>query len=109
MYSSASDISALGRAILSYKLLSPVITSRWLKPFAFSSDPRAMVGMPWGVRRINLGLPYRNIVTYNKGGRIGDYTSLLVLIPDFDVGFTILVAGENLQGGNFGLAGMPRS
>ncbi|KAI1634075.1 beta-lactamase/transpeptidase-like protein [Biscogniauxia mediterranea] len=104
LYASVSDVSALGRAILNYQLLSPVMTRRWLKPFSFSSDPKAMVSVPWGARRINLGQPYRHVTAYNKAGRIGDYSSLLIIIPDFDIGISILVAGDLPPNSNFGLA-----
>ncbi|KAI1099668.1 beta-lactamase/transpeptidase-like protein [Jackrogersella minutella] len=94
MYASASDLSTLGRAILSHKLLSPVATRRWLKPFAFSSDPLAMVGMPWGARRINVGDTYRYTTAFNKAGNIGNYSALLAILPDFDIGISILLAGD---------------
>lgn len=105
MYASAEDLSNLGRAIMSHKLLSPVTTRRWLKPFAFSSDPRAMVGMPWGARRINVGDPYRWTTAFNKAGNIGDYSALLAILPDFDIGITVLSAGTLPGNLNFGLAG----
>ncbi|KAI1775764.1 beta-lactamase/transpeptidase-like protein [Hypoxylon cercidicola] len=104
MYASAADLSNLGRAILSHELLSPVTTRKWLKPFAFSSDPRAMVGMPWGARRINLGDTYRWTTAFNKAGNIGDYSALLAILPDFDIGITILSAGTLPGNLNFGLA-----
>ncbi|KAI1413840.1 beta-lactamase/transpeptidase-like protein [Hypoxylon sp. FL1857] len=104
MYASASDLSNLGRAILSHKLLSPVATRRWLKPFAFSSDPRAMVGMPWGARRINLEDTYRWTTAFNKAGNIGDYSALLAIIPDFDIGISILLAGDLPGNAGFSLA-----
>ncbi|OTA84497.1 hypothetical protein M434DRAFT_83248 [Hypoxylon sp. CO27-5] len=104
MYASASDLSNLGRAILSHKLLTPVTTRRWLKPFSFSSDPRAMVGMPWGARRINLEDTYRWTTAFNKAGNIGDYSALLAIIPDFDIGISILLAGELPGNAAFGLA-----
>ncbi|OTB01081.1 hypothetical protein M426DRAFT_223685 [Hypoxylon sp. CI-4A] len=104
MYASAADLSALGRAILSSTLLTPVETRRWLKPFAFSSDPNALVGMPWGARRINIGDTYRYITAYNKAGNIGDYSALLAIIPDYDIGISILLAGELPGNAAFGLA-----
>ncbi|KAF3066495.1 putative beta-lactamase-like 1 [Daldinia childiae] len=104
MYASAKDVSTLGRAILSHKLLSPVSTRRWLKPFAFSSDPLAMVGMPWGARRIKLEDTYRYTTAFNKAGNIGDYSALLAILPDFDIGITILLAGELPGNAGFSLA-----
>ncbi|KAI8957519.1 beta-lactamase/transpeptidase-like protein [Daldinia sp. FL1419] len=104
MYASAKDVSALGKAILSHKLLSPVSTRRWLKPFAFSSDPLAMVGMPWGARRIKLEDTYQYTTAFNKAGNIGDYSALLAILPDFDIGITVLVAGQLPGNVGFGLA-----
>ncbi|KAH6660992.1 beta-lactamase family protein-like protein [Truncatella angustata] len=104
MYSSAADIAKFGRAILNYKQLSPVITRRWLKPFSFSSDPRASVGAPWGVRRIPLGPEYRQTTGYNKAGGIGNYMAAFVLVPDYDIGFSIMVAGDIPGNTNWNLA-----
>lgn len=65
-----------------------------------------MVGMPWGARRIKLEDTYRYTTAYNKAGNIGDYSSLLAIMPDFNVGISILVAGELPPNVGFGLAGM---
>ncbi|KAI0173261.1 beta-lactamase/transpeptidase-like protein [Hypoxylon sp. FL1284] len=94
MYTSVKDLSNAGRAILGNKLLSPVMTRRWLKPFAFSSDPKAMVGMPWGARRIQIEDTYRWTTAFNKAGSIGDYSALMAILPDFDIGISILSAGD---------------
>lgn len=104
MYSSATDIAKFGTAILNFKQLSPAMTRRWLKPFSFSSDPRAQVGAPWGARRIPLGPEYREVTGYNKAGRIGDYTALMALIPDYDITFAIMVAGDLPGNINFAMA-----
>lgn len=108
MYSSIADISALGRAILSSKLISPATTRRWLKPAAMSSEPNAGVGAPWGVRRISLTSQAngkRTIDSFNKAGRIGYYSSLLILLPDYDIGISALIAGPSIPGNtNFNLA-----
>lgn len=107
MYSSVADISALGRSILASTLLRPALTRRWLKPAALTSEPNAGVGYPWGVRRITLpeANGKRTIDAYNKAGRVGYYGSLLNLLADYDVGFSILIAGPNIPGNmNFDLA-----
>ncbi|GAB1309838.1 D-alanyl-D-alanine- [Madurella fahalii] len=107
MFSSVADISALGRSILRSDILPPSLTRRWLKPASMSSELIAGVGYPWGVRRIVV--PYANgkrtVDAYNKAGRIGYYASLLILLPDYDAGFSILIAGPNIPGNtNFNLA-----
>ncbi|KAI1857499.1 hypothetical protein JX265_011234 [Neoarthrinium moseri] len=106
MYSSAADIAAFGRAILSFKQLSPAMTRRWLKPFSFSSDPKASVGAPWGARRIPLGPEYRQTTGYNKAGGIGSYMAAFVLIPDYDIGFSIMIAGDIPGNTNWNIADM---
>ncbi|KAI1172666.1 beta-lactamase/transpeptidase-like protein [Nemania sp. FL0916] len=104
IYTSIGDLSEIGRSILSYKLLDPIITRRWLKPFSFSTDPHASVGVPWGARRINVaGQPYRWITAFNKAGRISDYSSVLAIIPDYDIGISVLLAGELPPNANFNL------
>lgn len=108
MYSSIADLSTLGRSILSSTLLPPALTRRWLKPSSLSSELLAGVGHPWGVRRIPLPVyahGKRVVDAFNKAGRIGYYSSLLVLLPDYGVGFSVLMAGEDIPGNaNFGLA-----
>ncbi|KAI0538043.1 beta-lactamase/transpeptidase-like protein [Xylaria digitata] len=104
IYTSVRDLSGIGRAILDYKLLDPATTRRWLKPFSFSTDPHASVGAPWGARRINVpGNPYRWITAFNKAGRISDYSSVLAIIPDYDIGISVLLAGELPANANFNL------
>ncbi|KAI1266985.1 beta-lactamase/transpeptidase-like protein [Xylariaceae sp. FL1019] len=104
IYASVGDMSTLGRSILNYELLDPVTTRRWLKPFSFSTDPHASVGVPWGARRVNVnGQPYRWITAYNKAGRISDYSSVLAIIPDYDIGIAVLLAGNLPANANFGL------
>ncbi|TLS28289.1 hypothetical protein PpBr36_00018 [Pyricularia pennisetigena] len=101
MYASSSDLSRAGRAILSSALMTPALTSRWLKPASLTSELVAAVGYPWGVRRINLSRPpgYKRVTdAYNKAGRIGSYAALMALLPDFEAGFSIMVAGNSLVG-----------
>ncbi|KAK3297101.1 beta-lactamase/transpeptidase-like protein [Chaetomium fimeti] len=96
MYTSTGDMSTLGRAILRSSLIKPAMTKRWLKPTSFSSDPLAMVGMPWGIRRIELqqNQTYQFVHTFNKIGSIGSYSSLFALIPELDIGISVLAAGD---------------
>ncbi|KAI5861322.1 beta-lactamase/transpeptidase-like protein [Durotheca rogersii] len=99
MYSSSSDLSRVGRAIIQSKLLPPAMTRRWLKPVTFSSDPRSGVGIPWGVRQLPLlkgaDSPYQFATTFNKLGNLGKYSALLAVIPGFDIGFSVLAAGDS--------------
>lgn len=93
MYSSVGDLSRLGRAIFRHTLLPPAQTRRWLKPTALTADIQEGVSSPWGVRRIPLSDGSRVVDAYSKAGSINVYMSLLVLLPDYDVGITALLAG----------------
>ncbi|KAF1930189.1 beta-lactamase/transpeptidase-like protein [Didymella exigua CBS 183.55] len=108
MYSSANDISTLGHAILSSKLLKPSLTRRWLNPITFSADFAASIGAPWGVRRIQLdpfAQPYRSLSVYTKAGTFRKYTAFVTLLKEFNLGFTIMMAGKSPLN-NFMLADM---
>ncbi|KAJ4355157.1 hypothetical protein N0V95_003179 [Ascochyta clinopodiicola] len=98
MYSSAQDISILGHAILSSRLIKPSLTRRWLNPVTFSSDFAAAIGAPWGVRRIQLDpflQPYRSLNVFTKAGTFRTYTAFLTLLKEFNLGFTIMMAGRS--------------
>ncbi|KAH7130307.1 beta-lactamase/transpeptidase-like protein, partial [Dendryphion nanum] len=98
-FSSTSDLSAIGRSILSSSLLHPNTTRAWLKPTSFTSSLIGAVGRPWEIFRASLDPENNRVVDlYTKGGNIGVYASLLALIPDFNVGFAVQAA--SLQGAN---------
>ncbi|KAK8137853.1 hypothetical protein PG984_001233 [Apiospora sp. TS-2023a] len=90
MFASTGDMTTLGRA-----------------PVTYSSDFVAAVGMPWGLRRLKLSSgtnPHRSITAFTKAGGVGDYSSLLTIIPEFDLGITVMVAGPNTAGGIWTMA-----
>lgn len=114
MYSSANGLAAVGRSILKSTLMSSAQTRRRLKPVTLTSDMRETVGWPWGLRQFQLfpDRPYEIITSFNKDGRIGSYSSLISILPEYDIGFSVLVAGDlglsNWAIGNiFGNAIMP--
>lgn len=56
----------------------------------------ASVGSPWEIGRSStLTADGRVVDLYSKSGGIGLYVSEMVLIPDYDVGLTVLVAGDS--------------
>jgi hypothetical protein len=97
MYASINDLSTFGRAILSSQLIKPALTRRWLKPVSYSADPAASVGAPWGLRRIQLQpatQPFRALTAFVKSGTFQDYSSFITLIPQYNIGFTVMLAGR---------------
>ena len=61
-----------------------------MKPVAFTADPNMVVGAPWEIIRSPAS---RQSWMYTKSGQIGLYSSWLALLPDYNVGFTVLAAG----------------
>ncbi|KAK8088286.1 beta-lactamase/transpeptidase-like protein [Apiospora hydei] len=106
MFASTGDLTALGRAVLGSTVLKPAMTRRWLKPVTYSSDNVAAVGMPWGLRRLRLSAanPHRTVTAFTKAGGVGDYSSLLTVLPEFDLGITVMVAGPQTAGGIWTMA-----
>ena len=94
IYSTSNDLAKLGRGILRNTLLSPAQRRRWMKPVAHTSSLTSSVGAPWEIFRVKI--PRGVVDLYTKAGDIGVYSSLLVLVPDYDVGWVILSAGDNL-------------
>jgi hypothetical protein len=106
MFSSAGDISALGRGILGNTVISPALTRRWLQPMSFVSDIMAAISSPFGIRRIAYtdDSPHRTVTAYSKGGGFRVWTSILSLIKEFNIGFTILLAGVTPGNANWDIA-----
>ena len=52
------------------------------------------VGAPWEIQRLSIRPNQRLVEMYTKAGDLPGYASLLVLIPDWDLGFAILAAGD---------------
>ncbi|KAJ5609828.1 alkaline D-peptidase [Penicillium herquei] len=94
IYSTINDLATIGISILNSTLLPIDRTNRWLQPVSFTGDLHYALGRPWEIYRYVH--PDTSVVTniYTKLGDAGSYASLLVLIPDFDFGFTILGASS---------------
>ena len=83
-------MTKFGLSILNSSFLTPAQTRRWLKPKAFTSNVNVSVGAPWEIRRA----PGQRVsYLYTKSGFVSPYSSQLVLMPDYDVGFSVLAAG----------------
>ncbi|KAF4631598.1 hypothetical protein G7Y89_g6535 [Cudoniella acicularis] len=89
-FSSTNDMATLGKAMLNGTILSKAQTRRWMKPVTFTANPNQGTGAPWEIFRTQVN--GRVIDMYTKNGGFGDYATILVLVPDFDFGFSILTA-----------------
>lgn len=96
IYSTANDLVDLGRNILLGTQPSPRITRQWMKPMTHTAALSFSVGSPWEIYRTKSNITTgRTVDVYTKSGGIGSYTSLIILIPDYEVSLAILTAGPN--------------
>lgn len=94
MFSSATDLIALGQAILDHKLLSPAKTRQWLQPNAFTTSLGFSVGSPWEIGRSDtLTVDGRTVDVYTKTGDLGMYHAVIALVPDYDLVVAVLTGG----------------
>ncbi|KAK2737703.1 hypothetical protein FQN57_007451 [Myotisia sp. PD_48] len=82
---------AFGRAILDNTLIPASATRRWLRPTAFTARSTESVGAPWEIYRLKTN--NRLVDLYTKRGGIGRYASHLILVPDYNIGISVMVAG----------------
>lgn len=92
LLSTINDLAKFGVALLNSTLLPLEETHKWMKPRSFTARLEFSVGAPWEISRYKL--PSGKMVDlYTKSGDSGQYSSYLVLLPEFDAGFNILTAG----------------
>jgi CubicO group peptidase (beta-lactamase class C family) len=95
IYSSSSDLSKYLRYILThFNALTPVIN--WLNPVSSSRGSSSFYGMPWEIFQTDRILKdsRRTIRFVTKAGALPGYTSVIMTIPEYDLGITVLVAGS---------------
>lgn len=95
LLSTLSDLARFGRGILNSTLLSPEATRRWLKPFSHTAHLQYSVGRPWEIMRYTDPATGKVTDLYTKLGDSGDYSGFLVLIPDYQAGFSILASSTS--------------
>lgn len=93
--STINDLSKLGLAILNNTLLSAETTQRWMKPTSHTASLSYSIGGPWEIHRYIHPDTGRVTDLYTKLGDSGFYGGALVLIPQYDAGFTMLNAYSN--------------
>lgn len=95
IYSSSADLSKYLRYIMTkYNGLTHALN--WLHPVSPARGVNSFYGMPWEIYHTDriLSKSRRAVRFATKGGGLPGYTSIIILAPDYDLGFTILVAGN---------------
>jgi hypothetical protein len=100
LYSSSKDMSTFLRYILgNYKDIADAKLN-WLLPVSFTVGMGSFFGMPWEIYRTDK-IPLqddkrrgRAVTFFTKGGGHPGYRTLILLVPEYDLGITILTAGD---------------
>ncbi|KAL1850659.1 hypothetical protein Daus18300_012870 [Diaporthe australafricana] len=92
-FSTPNDMRKVGRAMLGAAQLGAPATRRWMQPRALLSNPDAAAGAPWEMYCAPGEGPLMMMMT--KAGDLGMYSGYVILLPELDVGFTVLAAGRS--------------
>jgi len=95
LYSSSNDLSRFLRYILThYNGITPALN--WLHPASYSNGIKSQFGMPWEIFHTSDILNYtsRPVSFVTKSGGLPGYTSIIMMVPEYDLGITILVGGK---------------
>ena len=95
IYSSSSELSKYLRYILThYNSISHA--ANWLNPVSPTRGMTNFYGMPWEILHTDRALlnSRRPVRFITKGGGLPGYTSVIMTVPEYDLGITILVAGN---------------
>lgn len=92
IYMSTGDMVKAGQAMLQSTILEPGLTRRWLKPVIQTGYTGAAVGAPWEIEYLE-SPNNRMVQYYTKQGDVNTYHTAMVLSPEHQVGWIVLVAG----------------
>ncbi|KAI1346370.1 beta-lactamase/transpeptidase-like protein [Xylaria sp. FL0043] len=91
LFTTTNDIAKLGISMLNSTLLSADQTRRWMKPTTFTAGLDFALGMGWEIYRYTDEVTGHVTDLYTKLGDAGNYASYLVVVPDYDFGFSVIV------------------
>jgi hypothetical protein len=95
IYASTKDLSKYLRYILThYNAIATGVN--WIHPVSPSEGLNSFYGMPWEIFQTDriLENSKRTVRFITKSGGLPGYTSMIVTIPEYGLGITILVAGK---------------
>ncbi|KAF1961414.1 beta-lactamase/transpeptidase-like protein [Byssothecium circinans] len=94
IYSSSTDLSKYLRYILTH--YNSITTSlNWLNVVSPAMNLNSFYGMPWEIFQTDriLSSSDRTVRFITKGGGLPGYSSIIILVPEYDLGITLLLAG----------------
>ncbi|EMD62698.1 hypothetical protein COCSADRAFT_182937 [Bipolaris sorokiniana ND90Pr] len=96
IYSSSTDLSKFLRYVLThFNAVTPAIN--WINPVSPSRGLNSFYGIPWEILHTDriLADSKRMVRFITKGGGLPGYTSIIMAVPEYDLGITILSAGPS--------------
>ncbi|KFY61291.1 hypothetical protein V497_03038 [Pseudogymnoascus sp. VKM F-4516 (FW-969)] len=89
LLTTTNDMAKFGVGVLNSTLLPDEETRKWLKPVSHTAHFEYSVGRPWEIMRYTHS---SGVITdiYTKLGDSGSYSGFIVLLPDYNAGFSIL-------------------
>ncbi|XPS67708.1 hypothetical protein M3J09_000009 [Ascochyta lentis] len=96
IYSSSTDLSKYLRYVLThFNGLTHALN--WLNPASPARGINSFYGIPWEIFHTDRALQdsRRTVRFITKGGGLPGYTSVIIMAPEYDLGITILVAGNS--------------
>ncbi|KAI4199037.1 MAG: hypothetical protein LQ350_004859 [Teloschistes chrysophthalmus] len=100
-FSTTNDLAKLGTALLNSTLLPSSQTRKWMKQISHTANLQYAVGRPWEIYRYIHPSSGQITDIYTKSGASGAYGGYIILIPDYDTGFSILGTTSQPQGIEF--------
>ncbi len=100
LYSSSSDLSIWLRYVLSTYNAQTLAAGNWFTPTSFSGSIDTFYAMPWEIFRVRTNevmeelKSTRPLTFVTKGGTLPGYSSIIIMVPEYGIGITILVAGN---------------
>lgn len=97
VHSTINDLAKFGIGILNSTLMDTAQTRRWMKPVSHTASLEHAVGRPWEIYRYTNPASGKVTDLYTKQGDSGLFVSYIILIPDYDVGFSILTGSASSE------------
>ncbi|KAJ4379015.1 hypothetical protein N0V86_005892 [Didymella sp. IMI 355093] len=96
IYASSTDLSKYLRYTLS-KFNGLTHALNWFNPVSSARGVNSFYGLPWEIYHTDHVLQdsRRTVRFIAKGGGLPGYSSNIILAPEYDLGFTMLVAGNH--------------
>lgn len=95
LFSTINDLAKFGIGILNSTLFPADQTRKWMKPISHTASLSYSVGAPWEIARYIHPSSGKVTDLYTKLGDSGNYGGCIVLIPDYNAGFSVLDASND--------------